>query len=230
MPDLSSAAGTPFNQPWLNEKSVIIIDAYADNSINWEEMKTDSKVVAVIHKATEGLKGDSKYHERSKQAKENGYLFGSYHLATSEDVKQQADQYLEVIGEESIALMALDLESLDDKHMSLKDAELFIKYIHERTGRYPYIYCNNDVFSSINEQYFDTSTFAKCHLWYARFRKEIPEWNSKIWRTYTLWQFSCELNCSKTGECLYNVAGTKYDINVNVFNGSIDELKKVWNA
>lgn len=224
----TSYSQTPFNQPWLNNNSLIIIDAYAGNDINWDSLKQDKRVVAVIHKATEGNSIDSKFKERKIKATENGYLFGAYHLGRSGDASAQADFFLHSIGNYNNTLLALDLEAIGDKYMTLENAEIFIKRIFEKTGRYPFVYCNKDVLNQINEKYDQNSLFSKCKLWYARFRKDIPSFDQKIWPSYTLWQFSSEINCSKTGECLYNVPGTRYDMDVNVFYGNLDSLKAVW--
>ena len=108
-----------------------------------------------------------------------------------------------------IKFMALDIEGLDTtKYMSIKNAQLFVEYIFSKTGRYPLVYCNNSVFDQISKTYSDTSVFSKCGLWYARFVKDIPAFRTSVWNEYSLWQFSCEINCKKTGECLYNVPAT----------------------
>lgn len=77
-----------------------------------------------------------------------------------------------------------------------------------------------------NKQYKDV--FTNCKLWYARFRKDIPDFKNPIWNNYTFWQFSSEINCKKTGECLYNLPGTRYDMDVNIYNGSRAELLSQW--
>ena len=72
---------TQFKQPWNNPENLIIIDAYSDNYLDWDEIKTNPRVVGLIHKATEGLsKYDNKYSERKQKALEIGYLFGSFHV------------------------------------------------------------------------------------------------------------------------------------------------------
>jgi hypothetical protein len=48
------------------------------------------------------------------------------------------------------------------------------------------------------------------------------------WATYTLWQFSSEIDCSAQGTCLYNVPGTRFDMDVNVFFGTPEGLKAQW--
>jgi hypothetical protein len=70
--------------------------------------------------------------------------------------------------------MALDIEEIGGNNISLADAEIFIRRIHEKTGKYPLLYINNAVFNAINAKYGRDSEFAKCRLWYARFLKNYP--------------------------------------------------------
>lgn len=218
-----------YNQPWLVSSIAIMIDPYYGNSLNFSGIKKDRRVVAILHKASENLKIDSKYLERRKKADENGILYGSYHLGKPQNPIEQADFYLSTIGESKSEVMALDLEGIDgNKFMSLKDAEKFIARIKEKTGKYPLIYANNVVVDAICAKYNEKSIFAKCPLWYARFKQSLDNFPTKVWKTYTFWQFSCELNCKKDNECLYNIEGTHYDIDINVYNGSMEELKNNW--
>ena len=218
-----------FNQPWLDSIKAIIIDPYGDNEIDFDKLVTDKRVAGIIHKASQGYSADRKYYGRKLEAKKKGLLWGSYHLGMRGDGKMQADFYLNTIQNDSSELMALDLEGLDtNSFMSLKNAERFIYRIHEKTGRYPLVYCNNNVLEEIGKKYNDTSIFSKCGLWYARYLKELPNFNKNVWPAYTFWQFSCEVNCTETGKCWYNVPGTLYDMDVNVYNGTITELKLNW--
>jgi len=59
----------------------LVIDPFAGNQIDWDKMKSESRLVGIIHKATIGLTSiDPKYRERKKEAKRRGYLWGSYLL------------------------------------------------------------------------------------------------------------------------------------------------------
>ncbi len=48
--------------------------------------------------------------------------------------------------------------------------------------------------------------------------------------TYALWKFSSEVNCRPPGKgaCLYRVKGTRFDMDVNVFFGTVDDLRARW--
>ena len=225
-----SAAETPseFYAPWSDGVTAIVIDPYEGNDIDWDKLATDKRVVAIIHKATEGLKTDSKYASRKKEAHKRGYLWGSYHLGRPGDPVKQAEHYLKVTDPGTDELIALDLESISSRFMSLDSARQFIEHILQETHRYPLLYVNHTTAEHISSEVGKDKVFARCPLWYARFRKNIPDFPRGTWTTYTLWQFSSELNCSAQGVCLYNVPGTRFDMDVNVFFGTPKELEAQW--
>ena len=110
-------------------------------------------------------------------------------------------------------MLALDLESPDPtKHMSFEEARAFIKRIKEKTGRYPLIYANNLVTKAISEQYGADKVFRKTHLWYARFKQNVTDFPAGTWKTYTLWQFSSELNCDPANRAGLPVHSSRHRI------------------
>lgn len=229
---LTALAQSPsFNEPWKNPNVALAIDPYEGNDIDWDKLAADKRVVAIIHRATIGDRADLKYAERRDEAKKRGYKWGAYHLGKPGDPIKQADFFLETAKPAADDLMAIDLESDDaTKHMSFDDARLFIKRIKAKTGRYPFVYANNLVTKAINEKYGADEVFGKTHLWYARFKRTVTDFPAGAWTTYTIWQFSSEQNCAPTNRsaCLYTVPGTEYDMDIDVYNGTIDELRKKW--
>lgn len=232
------------NQPWINGYP-IVLDAYRLNGIDYEQLRNAQKVTAIIYKASHGLTADVKYKESIQTTQANGFLVASYHLGTNIDPIKQADFYLAQIGTGANQPMALDIEEIGGNNISLPDAEKFIKRIHEKTGKYPMLYCNNQVFEAINAKYDRNSLFAKCPLWYARFKRILPSLSTKVWDKVTLWQFACEINCQVclerndkgkcirtspeyTATCPLKVEGTANDIDVNAFNGTLADLKTFW--
>ncbi|MDI9857964.1 glycoside hydrolase family 25 protein [Flectobacillus roseus] len=217
-----------YSKPWDKKKYPIAIDAYEKNAINMSKLVTDERTIAIFHRASIGFRIDNKYASRKKEAKLKKIFFASYHLGTNADPIKQADFYLEQISANFNDPMALDIEDIGGNNISLKDAEKFIERIYEKTNRYPFVYVNNKVYTEINNKYNLNSIFARCPLWYARFKNSIKDIPFNVWPNVTLWQFSCELNCKKTGECLYNVPGTEFDMDVNVFNGTPNEFQLFW--
>lgn len=225
------AQSNEFSEPWKNPKIAIAIDPFEGNDIDWDELATDTRVVAIIHRATIGDRKDRKYAERRDEAKKRSYKWGAYHFGKPGDPIKQADFFLDTVKPAADELIALDLESVDaTKHMSFDEARVFIKRIKEKTGRYPVIYANNVVTKAISEQFVVDDVFAKTHLWYARFKKNVTDFPQGTWETYTLWQFSSEINCTAENRlaCLYTVPGTEYDMDVDVYNGTIEELRSKW--
>jgi len=228
----SSFAQSPeFNEPWKNPNIALAIDPFEGNAIDWDKLATDKRVVAIIHRATIGDRVDKKYAERKIEAKKRGYKWGAYHYGKPGEPIKQADFFLETVKPEKDDLIALDLESTDfAKHMSFEEARVFINRIKEKTGRYPLVYANNLVTKAIADQVGETDVFRKTHLWYARFKRSVTDFPAGAWKTYTFWQFSSEMNCTEVNRdaCLYTVPGTAYDMDVDVYNGTIEELRKKW--
>lgn len=225
------AEADKFQEPWKDDRTAIVLDPFEGNSIDWEQLSTDQRVVGMIHRATIGYRVDKEYFNRKYEAKNRGYKWGSYHVGRPGDPIKQADFYLKTIKVPEDEILALDLESLDSsKSMSLEDACLFIKHIKEKTGRYPLVYGNRLVINAITELYGNDEIFSKTPLWYARFKRTISDFPLGTWDSYTFWQFSSEINCkpTETGSCLYLVPGTQTDMDINVYNGSVDDLRKNW--
>src|SRR5262245_52878512 len=212
-----------FQQPWNDPNVPLLIDPYHANSIEWEKLKTEPRVVAIIHKSTIGTSEiDPAYQSRKAEAKERGYLWGSYHWGVAGDPKKQADFYLDSVKPEDDELIALDLEDATSKTlMNADEALVFIKRIKEKSGRYPVLYTNHASAKIISLKFKGTE-FANAPLWYARFKSNVTDFPTELWPTYTLCQFSSEI--------LFQMAipGTKEDMNVNVFNGTIDDIRSQW--
>ena len=210
------------NEPWKNDRTALIIDAYHQNPIEWEKLSKEKRVAGVIHKATEGFTVDPEYAERKKEAKKRGYLWGSYHLGRSGKPEEQADFYLKTVQPDKDDLIALDLEDVNHtRYMSVAEAVQFVQRIHEKLGRYPLIYGNHRVIQAISGEGKE-SLFTHTPIWYARFEKGIPEFPQGISDSYTLWQFSSEIKVQ------IRIPGTRKDIDVNVFYGTHDDIRKHW--
>lgn len=220
-----------FDHPWTDPTTTIVLDPYQENSINWDKVATDTRVVGVIHRGTFGLQKDTRYKARRDEAKNRGYKWGSYHLGKPGNPIEQADFYLTTVAPADDEVMALDIESLDEnRDMSLANSRRFIQYVREKTGRYPMLYGNHAVVKAISQQFPHDEVFSKAPLWYARFKSRVTDFPTATWNTYTLWQFSSEINCTPAHpeNCLYRVSGTKTDMDVNVYHGSIADLKVKW--
>lgn len=225
-----------FKEPWKDSTTALVIDPYHENGLNFDQLATEPRVAGIIHKASEGLQTDGElYGTRRDEARRRGYKWGSYHLGRPHHPIRQADFYLATAQPTDDDLMALDLEDVTSSDMSLADAESFVSHIKQQTGRYPLVYVTGKVRDAITENYGSESVFAQAPLWYARYLRgnDITRFfPSRLWSTYTLWQFASEINCpSKDGlTCPFSVPipGTGYDMDVNVFYGTVAELRSKW--
>src|SRR5215470_416983 len=163
-------------QPWNDPEVPLLIDPYCANSIEWDKLKTEPRVVAIIHKSTIGtLEIDPAYESRKAEAKNRGYLWGSYHWGVAGNPKKQADFYLDTVKPEDDELIALDLEDVTSKTlMNADEALAFIKRIKEKSGRYPVLYTNHKCARILSSKFKGTE-FANAPLWYARFKSNVTD-------------------------------------------------------
>lgn len=242
---LGQSGSSEFHEPWKDPTKAIVLDSFWKNKLDLSALAEDSRVAGIIHKASEGFTADRKYTERKAEALRRGYKWGSYHLGRPGDPVKQADFYLKTAQPGDDEVLALDLEDTSSRDMNLRNAQRFIKHIREKTGRYPLLYVTDRVRRSILANYGTDSVFAKTPLWYARVCQDINcYFPNTLWSSYTLWQFASEQNCpSKTNakrrcapqvcplnECplLAPVPGTDFEMDVNIFNGTVEELRSKW--
>ena len=224
-----------FKQPWKDPKIALVLDLYGPNRLDFDELAAEPRVAGIIHKASEAMAPDPLYADRKLEALRRGYKWGSYHLGRPGDPVAQADFYLEKADPTDDEVMALDIENTTKHSMSLANAERFVARIREETRRYPLLYITGNVRDALLESYFADSEFAHTPLWYARYRPDhdISQFfPAELWTTYTLWQFASEVNCpSKEGlPCPLSkpIPGTEYDMDVNVFWGTVEDLRGRW--
>jgi GH25 family lysozyme M1 (1,4-beta-N-acetylmuramidase) len=244
------------SQPWKNPDAPLIVDAYELNIIDWQKLLTDKRIAGFIHKASDGLPesytctgkflGDTVAHCRtiwrkysiSKElyqtrrlvARGAGLLWGAYHLARPGNPIDQANHFIDYAEPDEKDLMVFDLEDINDNFMSLSDAEIFVRHIKTRTGRYPILYTNHSVARYIAARRKDYTLLSRLPIWYARYKPDVTEvFPMGSWSNYFLWQFSSALNCSEK-RCPYRVPGTATDIDVNVAGVDLAELKRTWAA
>lgn len=248
------ATAGEFSAPWRDKTRPIILDAYEKNPIDWHKVVTNKQIFGFIGKSSDGLPprwGCRKpnrteqtlckktfqnywlkkelYQTRRLVAKSLGLKWGAYHLGRPGNPIDQANHFIDFTQPDDDDLLALDIEHDNPKKwISLKDAEIFVKHVKYRTGRYPILYTNHDTAKRIAARRAELPTLSRLPLWYARYRSNITgAFPMGHWDTYAIWQFSAHPNCNKR-RCLYRVAGTKTDIDVNVGSMSAKELEKAW--
>jgi len=222
-------AQTASDRPWLLPDPILILDPYQDNVIDFDKVASDRAVKAMIHRAYFGLTADTRYVSRVAEAKRRGLLTGLYLLGRPGDPIKQADALIAAGSATGVKLLALDIENLDpSRSMTLKNAVRFIERVHDKTGRYPLFYTNFSTYKVVSTSYGPDSVFAKTPLWIARFRNSHGMSNFRVWSDYTVWQFQSELNCKVGQTCLRRVPGTASDMDVNIYRGTEEDLKQLF--
>lgn len=225
----AAVAQTAYDRPWALPNPIIVIDPYEGNSVDWDRVATDRNVKAVIHRAFYGLRQDRQFVSRVAAARAKGLLVGAYLLGRPGDPIAQADALIALANRTGVTFLALDIENLDPAlSMTLPNAIRFIERVKEKTGRYPAFYTNWSTYNHISTTYAADSAFSKTPLWVARFRNQLGTQNRTVWRDYSFWQFSSEINCSPGRTCAYRVPGTATDMDVNIFNGTEAQLRALF--
>lgn len=247
-----------FRSPWKNQTRALVIDGNSDNDIDWTKIISDPRVAGMIFRASPmknkisnrwELKADEGYAARKEKAKKLGYRWGSFHVGVRDiDPVEQAKFYLETAKPADDEVMALDLEDISKpEYMDLDQAIRFIDYIKEATGRYPMVYVTGSIHDAIFRRFGKSSVFSRVPLWYVRVENDISRHlKNSSWDSYTLWQFSSELNCCQkiNGRRICNppkktcpfggrapirrIPGVDLDIDVNIYYGTVEELKSNW--
>jgi hypothetical protein len=224
-----------FHAPWRVSTTALVLDPFHENSLDFDLLASERRVAGIIHQATKGFESDKLYDDRKGKAVRRGYKWGSYHFGKPGDPIDQAKFYLDKVQPHDDEVLALDIEDLTDSFMQLPDAERFVAYVRQQTGRYPLMYVTRKVRDAILDQFGEDSEFAKTPLWLAGYRKDNSLrqfFPTQLWRTYTLWQFMSEINCpSKDGlTCPFPqpIPGTDFNMDINVFWGTVDELRAKW--
>ncbi len=208
---------------WATESPTLInsiIDLSHHHNIK-AQMAKDAGVIAIIHKATEGLTfHDKKYHAVKAEAKAIGLLWGSYHFSNNSSVSEQVKNYLSYAKPDDEEVICLDFEHNDGKEMSLKQAEEFVTLVKNELGRFPMLYGGAWMREQIGKN--KNEILSNCPLWYRRYASTPKALPTQVWPTYTLWQYTD----GKVGGSPISVNGVACDR--NFFQGTEAELKAKW--
>ncbi len=122
-----------------------IIDISHYNTIQSFTNASQAGILGVIHKATQAFGYfDPTFNQNREKVVAAGLLFGAYHFGVAGDAVAQADFFLSKVGKDT--LLVLDFEGNPQGHdMSLVEAEQFVHYINQVTGRYPGLYSGHAI-------------------------------------------------------------------------------------
>jgi lysozyme len=203
-----------------NGLNVVVDLSHHNANVDFLKVK-QSGIAGIIHKATQGLTyTDPTYGDRKKQALGTGLMWGAYHFGTGGDPIGQANHFLETVQPGEKDLLVLDFEkNTGGTTMALKEAEDFVSYIHEKTGRWPGFYSGGDIKKALGNR-ADT-ILANCWFWLAQYgpQAEVPT----AWKTWTMWQYT-DGNIGPEPHSVNGIGNCDRD----KFNGNMAALKKLW--
>ena len=184
--------------------------------IDWSKVRTDGQSFAFV-KATEG--GDwvnPHYVEDIQAANAAGLKTGAYHYARpAGDAKTQAANFAAQIAlaPDQTLPPALDIEVAEGKSATQLEQwiEEFTSELKRLTGRTPMIYTYKYFWMG---QMNNSQKFSDMPLWLAAYQDQAPEAVGG-WNELSFWQRS------GSGK----VAGISTDVDMNLFNGSKQQLQ-----
>lgn len=196
--------------------------------------------VAFIHKATEGGDFTDKAFARvMPELKKHGLLPALYHFANAGDPIRQAKHFLKTVAPYPEALLILDCETAPKGSrlgtMSAAQAAVFVKYVHEQTGRWPVFYTYESLLFTMMAKATpeDRAILGKCPLWIAKYGpppKPIPQsWGA--WKDWSMWQYTSSVDNGPSDQGRYprGVPGfARKSQDRSCFRGTLADLQLFW--
>ena len=183
--------------------------------VNWEKLRNasigDSPVSFVFIKATEGEKlFDDNFNRNFANAKRNDIIRGAYHFfIPGISARKQAEFYLSIAQLEPGDLPpVLDIEKKGDltPEQLRREAKTWLDIVEKEYGVKPILYTGYKFRTSyLNDSIFQDYPYWIAHYYVDRLRYKGP---------WAFWQHT------DRGE----VDGIKGDVDVNIFNGNLQEL------
>lgn len=182
----------------------------------------------VIHKASQGAAyKDPAYAIRRHAAQTLGLQWAAYHFNNGDEIADQVINFLDAADPDQNTGMWLDFEDNARGNMSVHEAVSFMKLVEDRIGRMCGIYSGNrlkeniKLLSSGEYEYMISRP-----LWLCQYSSKfvLPPGYTK----YYLWQYTGD----GLGPIPYLVDGISVPggkgIDLNVYDGTIDDLKATW--
>jgi len=167
---------------------VVDISNYQGTDLNFNAAYSQGGIRGIIGKATQGVTYRSPpYNAQRSAATAAGMLWGAYHFGTGDDAVSQAQFFLDYAQPDSSTLLALDFEgNPDGSSMSLSQAEEFVNYVQQKTGRWPVLYGGGYMKTLLRGE--ANGTLSNCPLWLSDYN--FPPTLPPGWNQYTFWQYT----------------------------------------
>lgn len=201
-----------------NENKAIGIDVseYQD-AIQWEEVRTlddDYQLSFVFIRATVGNdRLDKRFDENWRKAKENKIIRGAYHYyRPNENSLEQAELFIKTVTLQKGDLPpVLDIERLPE-NQSMERLQLglrrWLNKVEEHYKMKPIIYTGERYYNDFLKKEFSDYLFWIAN--YNFYREEMEE-------DWLFWQFTEKAS----------VSGIKANVDVNIFNGDVEQLRYI---
>jgi lysozyme len=195
----------------------IDVSRYQGN-INWNGVgsyrSNGKQIKFAFIKASEGATRKDPYFKRNwRKAKEVNLIRGAYHYYLPYiPPTQQASNFIEQVSLKSNDLPpVVDLEEFNGENVVefRKNVKLFLEKITNHYGMRPVLYTNPLFYENYLRNHFDDYP-----LWVAHYR---THYKPRISRDWHFWQYT------EKGR----IKGISYFVDINVFNGEMEDLKKL---
>lgn len=192
--------------------------SHYQGTIDWDMVKENSDsafpIEFVFMKATEGGDlADENFVYNFERAGKCGFIRGAYHFFSPKtDPVKQADYFINMVNLQSGDLPpVLDVETIGKSTpQKLRDNVLvWLRRVESHYGVKPIIYASY----KFKERYLNDSVFNSYPYWIAHYYVDSVRYEGK----WQFWQHSD----------IGTVPGIDNDVDLNVFNGTIDELRKL---
>lgn len=217
-----------------------IIPTVADmahfNPVNFSQLRA-AGFVGVIHKARQGIAiGDPKYAARMAAAKQVGLRWAAYDFATHDDVAANVAAFLKTAALQPDDAAMLDFEDNTHSQMTGDQAWEWLDRVMQALGRTAIIYGGNRVREQIkpdDPKWIDMATVVR--LMQCRYVKLQPIDNAELFRVIRPippWtaNFLIQYTGDGVGPRPHTAPGLENGADLNVFNGTPDELAAAWSG
>ncbi len=200
--------------------NVVVDLSHHNASVDFAQLAA-AGIVGVLHKATQGASYvDPLYASRQAQARAAGLRWGAYHFGDGSDAQAQAEHFLAGANPAVGDLLALDVEqNTQGSSMTLAQAEAFVQFVFQRTGRWPGVYGGSYLKQLLGSS--TTSALGNCWLWISEYASAPVI--APLWPQWTLWQYTD----GTLGPGPHGVAGVG-NCDRDFYNGDLAGLQRWW--
>lgn len=205
------------------------------NPVNFSEIVA-SGIWGVVHKSNQGIHvvPDDQYGKRKALAKQAGLLWGAYDFATADPVDQNVAEFLKTAALDPGDAAVLDFEDNTHSEMTSDQAAEWLDRVMQATGRAAVIYGGNRIREQIRPQDTKWIDLAKTvRLWQCRYIGGQPADNAALFaaiKPISPWteNFMIQYTGDGVGPKPHTVAGLENGADLNVFNGTREQLTAAW--